>query len=121
MVLMITLNQCRSELDRATSSNFSKEHNLTIQKNDLASQNTELLAKLENQALTQSKLEAEMSSSRQKISRLNFELNATKQEKEKLERVRVKLGKSAICVLEVVCKKTAMVEQQYGPFSTVWV
>ena len=118
---MITLNQCRSELDRATSSNFTKEHNLTIQKNDLTTQNNELLAKLENQALTQCKLEAEMSSSRQKISRLNFELNATKQEKEKLERVRVKLGKSAICVLEVVCKKTAMVEQQYGPFSTVWV
>ena len=72
---MIILKQFRSELDRATSSNFSKEQHLTLQKNDLNAQNNELLARLENQALIQSKLEAEMSSSRQKISRLNFELN----------------------------------------------
>ena len=56
------------------------------------SQLNKIGSELEIRARNQGKLEAEVSSLRQQISRLQFELKATKQEKEKLEEGVKQLG-----------------------------
>ena len=70
------------------ATNLSKEQLLIKQRDEMNSQLNKNGSELEIRARNQGKLEAEVSSLRQQISRLQFELKATKQEKEKLERVR---------------------------------